>query len=120
MAKGIIKRYDPRKGFGFITDDKNNNSIFFHKSKWQGDGPIREGLAVEFVDKDSEKGPQAEYVLPLDGNSSKSPKNKKTAVKAASLEDRVASLESSIGIWKTLSFLAFAGVVILAVEKFIL
>jgi cold shock CspA family protein len=115
MAKGIIKRYDFRKGFGFIADDKSGEDFFFHKSEWQGDGPIRQGLAVKFVDKDSDKGPQAESVIPLDGGSKPS-SNKKPA----SLEDRVASLESSVGTWKVLSFLALAGVIALAVEKFVL
>lgn len=119
MAKGIIKRYDFRKGFGFIADDKSGEDFFFHKSEWQGAGPIRQGLAVKFVDKDSDKGPQAESVIPLDGGSSKSSSNK-PAAKPASLEDRVASLESSIGTWKILSFLALAGVIALAVEKFVL
>ncbi len=114
MAKGTIKRYDFRKGFGFIADDKTGEDFFFHKSEWQGDGPIRKGIAVKFVDKDSDKGPQAESVIPLDGGKSK------PAAKPATLEDRVASLESSVGTWKILSFLALAGVIALAVEKFVL
>ncbi len=120
MAKGIIKRYDFRKGFGFIADDKNGEDFFFHKSAWQGDGPIRKGLAVKFVDKDSDKGPQAESVIPLDGASSKPSGNNKPAAKPASLEDRVASLESSVGTWKVLSFLALASVIALVVEKLVL
>lgn len=119
MAKGIIKRYDFRKGFGFIADDKSGEDFFFHKSEWQGDGPIRQGLAVKFVGKDSDKGPQAESVIPVDGGSRK-PSNNKPATKPASLEDRVASLESSVGTWKVLSFIALAGVIALAVEKFLL
>lgn len=119
MAKGIIKRYDFRKGFGFITDDTSGEDFFFHKSEWQGDGPIRQGLAVKFDNKDSEKGPQAEAVIPLDG-SSKPSSNNTPASKPASLEDRVASIEGSIGTWKVLSFLALAGVIALAVEKFVL
>jgi cold shock CspA family protein len=119
MAKGIIKRYDFRKGFGFIADDKNGEDFFFHKSEWQGDGPIRKGLAVKFDVRDSDKGPQAESVIPLDGGSRKSSNNKPTA-KPVSLEDRVTSLESSVGTWKVLSFLALAGVIALAVEKFAL
>ena len=120
MAKGIIKRYDFRKGFGFIADDKTGEDFFFHKSEWQGDGPIRKGIAVKFLDKDSDKGPQAESIIPLDGGSSKPSRNKKPAAKPASLENRVASLESSVGTWKILSFLALAGVVALAVETFVL
>jgi cold shock CspA family protein len=120
MAKGIIKRYDFRKGFGFIADDKSGEDFFFHKSEWQGDGPIRQGLAVKFVGKDSDKGPQAEAVIPLEGGSRKPSSNNKPAAKPASLEDRVTSLESSVGTWKVLSFLALAGVIALAVEKFVL
>jgi cold shock CspA family protein len=120
MAKGIIKRYDFRKGFGFIADDKTGEDFFFHKSEWQGDGPIRQGLAVKFDDKDSEKGPQAESVIPLDGGSKKSSNKNRQGAKPASLEDRVTSLESSLGTWKLLSFLALAGVIALAVEKFVL
>ena len=119
MAKGIIKRYDFRKGFGFIADDKSGEDFFFHKSEWQGDGPIRQGLAVKFDDKDSDKGPQAESVIPIDGGSKSSSKNKPSA-KPATLDNRVAALESSVGTWKFLSFLALAGVIALAVEKFLL
>jgi len=118
MAKGIIKRYDFRKGFGFITDDKNGEDYFFHKSDWQGDGPIRQGIAVKFNDKESDKGPQAESVIPLQGGSSKPSGNAKPATKSTSLEDRVASLESTVGTWRVLSVLAVVGVIALVVERF--
>jgi cold shock CspA family protein len=120
MAQGIIKRYDFRKGFGFIADDKTGEDFFFHKSNWEGDGPIRKGIAVNFVDKDSEKGSQAESVMPLDGGSSKPSSNSKPTVNPVSLEDRVASLETSVGLWKMLSLVAFAGVITLALENFVL
>jgi len=124
MAKGIIKRYDFRKGFGFIADDDSGEDFFFHKSEWEGDGPIRRGMAVEFLDRDSEKGPQAESVIPLEGGSSNSSTNEKPAVKQvakkSSIEDRVVSLENSVGTWKIVSFLALTIVVALAVERFFL
>ena len=110
MAKGIIKRFDFRKGFGFIVDDKTGEDLFFHKSAWQGNGPIRKGLAVEFVSKESDKGPQADSVTPLDGGNTR--KNKPSA-KPASLEDRLASLESSVVTWKVLTLLSLAGVIAL-------
>lgn len=119
MAKGIIKRYDFRKGFGFIADDKSGEDFFFHKSEWQGDGPIRQGVAVKFDGKDSEKGPQAESVIPLDGSGKKSAGGSKPT-KSGSVEDRLASLESSVGTWKVVSFLSLVGVIALAVEKFVL
>jgi cold shock CspA family protein len=116
MTKGIIKRFDFRKGFGFIADDKSGEDFFFHKSEWQGNSAIRKGLAVKFVVKDSDKGPQAEAVIPLEGGKSKSSSNNKPA----SLEDRVASLENSVVTWKVLSCLALAGVIALTFEKFVL
>lgn len=122
MAKGIIKRYDFRKGFGFIADDNSGEDFFFHKSEWQGDGPIRQGLAVKFVEADSEKGPQAESVTPLDTSKSKAPKNNKPASKAKpmSLEDRLLSLEKSVKTWTFLSSLALVGVIALAIGQFVL
>ena len=118
MAKGTIKRYDFRKGFGFIADDKSGEDFFFHKSEWQGDGPIRKGIAVKFVGKESDKGPQAESVIPLDGAKKKA--SSKPAAKPATLEERVASLESSVGTWKIVSLLALVGMIALAVEEFVL
>ena len=119
MAKGIIKRFDFRKGFGFIVDDISGEDFFFHKSAWQGNGPIRLGMAVEFDGKDSEKGPQADSVTPVDGG--KASKNKSQAKPAApaSLEDRVASLEASVVTWKVLTLVALAGVIVLAIGTFL-
>lgn len=123
MANGIIKRYDFRKGFGFIADDKSGEDFFFHKSEWQGDGPIRQGIAVTFVGKDSDKGPQAEAVVPVDGGSRKpanSNKSGKPSAKSASLEERLTALESSVATWKTLSILALAAVIALALDTYVL
>ena len=120
MANGIIKRYDFRKGFGFIVDDENGEDFFFHKSEWQGDGPIRKGLAVRFLDRDSEKGPQAESVTPLDGTSIKASNDHQPTAQPVSLEDRVAFLEDSLNAWRILSGFALAGVVALAVAMFLL
>jgi cold shock protein len=120
MAKGIIKRYEFRKGFGFIVDEKSGEDYFFHKSEWQGEGPIRKGIAVKFVNRESDKGPQAESVMPLDGATKKASKSPKPQAKPATLEDRITSLESTVTTWKVLSLLAFAGVIALAVAKYIL
>lgn len=120
MAQGIIKRYDFRKGFGFIADDKNGEDFFFHKSVWQGDGPIRKGIEVKFDVKDSEKGPQADAVVPLDSASPKNNKSTKSntnkTVKPASLEERVSALEASVSTFKIISVLALAAAIALAVK----
>ena len=115
MAKGIIKRFDFRKGFGFIVDDESGKDFFFHKSAWQGNRPIRLGLAVEFVSKESDKGPQADDVNPIDGGNTSKIKPEAKPASPASLEDRVAALESSVGTWKILTLLALVGVIVLAI-----
>ncbi len=115
MAKGIIKRYAFRKGFGFIVDDKSGDELFFHKSEWQGDGPIRQGIEVKFVAKESEKGFQAESVSPLN----KAANKKKPAEKKLSIEERVSSLEAAVTVWKVVSILSFVGFVLVAVNIFI-
>ena len=112
MAKGIIKRFDFRKGFGFIVDDKSGEDLFFHKTAWQGNGPIRSGLAVKYVSKDSEKGPQADSVIPLEDSKGH---NKKSAAKTVSLEDRVENLEKSLRIWQVLTLVGLTAVVIATV-----
>ena len=118
MAKGIIKRYDFRKGFGFIADEKSGEDFFFHKSEWQGDGPIRKGLEVKFTNKVSEKGPHAESGSPLNASNKKPAAN--NSAKPVSLEERLASLEKTLGIWKVLNLVAIGGVIALAVERFVL
>jgi len=115
MASGIIKRFDFRKGFGFIVDDKSGEDFFFHKTAWQGNSPIRLGLAVEFVSKASEKGPQADAVTPIGGSSTSKQKGKEKTVSPITLEERVASLESSVATWKVLTLLALAGVIALGI-----
>ena len=118
MAKGTIKRYDFRKGFGFIADEKSGEDFFFHKSEWQGDSPIRKGLEVKFINKVSDKGPHAESVKPVNESSTKDAASNNT--KPASLEERIVSLEKNIGIWKVLNLFAIAGVIALAIERFVL
>lgn len=120
MTKGTIKRYDFRKGFGFIADDENGEDFFFHKSEWQGEGAIRRGVEVSFVKKTSDKGPHAESVVPLNDEVSK-PTTKKKAptapAKPASLESRIASLESTVSTMKLVSLIALVGTIILAADR---
>ena len=49
MLKGIVKWFDVRKGFGFITDE-DNIDYFVHYSEIQGDGfkRLKGGQKVNF------------------------------------------------------------------------
>ena len=66
MEKGIVKWFDSRKGFGFITLDDGSKDVFVHYSSIKGNEDeykrINEGDEVEFNVVDGEKGPQAQDV----------------------------------------------------------
>ena len=66
MEKGIVKWFDSRKGFGFITLDDGSKDVFVHYSSIKGSDDeykrINEGDEVEFTVVDGEKGPQAQDV----------------------------------------------------------
>ncbi len=62
VNKGTIKTYDIKKGFGFITPEVGNKSIFFHRTqiiKGGGDATLYSGQAVAFELGESHKGPCA-------------------------------------------------------------
>jgi len=65
MAKGTVKWFNSRKGFGFITTEENQD-IFVHYTAIKSDQDefktIYEGDIVEFEIIDGQKGPQASDV----------------------------------------------------------
>jgi len=66
--EGVIKWYDPDKGYGFIIQ-RSGNEIFFHRSGIGVTGPdrlrIKDGAKVSYRIEPSGKGPQAVDVVPL-------------------------------------------------------
>lgn len=46
IRKGRVNNFDSNKGFGFITDDDNNDSVFVHNSDCNG--VLKQGSKVEF------------------------------------------------------------------------
>ncbi len=60
MAKGTVKWFDDRKGYGFISDEAGKD-VFVHFSKLNMEGfkTLKEGARVDFEVEDSDKGPQA-------------------------------------------------------------
>jgi CspA family cold shock protein len=66
MAVGNVKWFDPRKGFGFIIGQENED-IFVHFSVIQSDGyrSLRDGEPVEYEVERSDKGLLAKSVRRL-------------------------------------------------------
>lgn len=64
MPQGTIKKLVAEKGFGFIQGDRGD--LFFHHSSVL-DGSfdsLQVGQAVQYEEKQSDKGPRAENVRP--------------------------------------------------------
>jgi CspA family cold shock protein len=66
MSKGVVKWFNPKKGYGFITSE-DGKEIFVHFSSLQGEGfkTLREGDEVKFEITQGEKGEQATNVVKL-------------------------------------------------------
>jgi CspA family cold shock protein len=64
MAKGKVKWFNERKGYGFITRD-DGDDLFVHYSSIQDPGfkTLEEGEAVEFEVAPGRKGEQAVNVV---------------------------------------------------------
>ncbi len=64
MARGRVKWFDAKKGFGFILDDESGKDVFVHYSTIQMDGfkALQEGQEVEFEAVTGNKGLQATKV----------------------------------------------------------
>jgi CspA family cold shock protein len=66
MAKGQVKWFDQKKGYGFITPE-DGDDLFVHYSAINGDGfkTLDEGDEVEFEISQGKKGLQATNVTVL-------------------------------------------------------
>ena len=64
--KGTFKWFNETKGYGFIQREKGSD-LFVHFRSIVGSGfkTLKEGQEVSFIEKDGQKGPQAENVTVL-------------------------------------------------------
>lgn len=64
MARGSVKWFNDRKGYGFITSE-GQPDVFVHFSAIEGTGfrTLHEGEQVEFEIKASERGAEASRVI---------------------------------------------------------
>ncbi len=61
MARGRVKRFDEKKGYGFIEQEGGGPDVFVHYSDVSGDGfrTLSPGDEVEFDLAEGEKGLKA-------------------------------------------------------------
>jgi len=66
--KGIVKWFDPKKGYGFIVGPEGQD-VFVHYSQIQGDGfrSLKDGGEVEYELTEGDKGYQAREVHRVGG-----------------------------------------------------
>ncbi len=66
MARGTVKWFDAKKGFGFITPEDGSDDVFVHHTNIVGQGfkTLNNGQAVEYEVGQGRKGPQATNVRP--------------------------------------------------------
>ena len=71
MATGIVRFFDNKKGYGFITPDGGGDDHFVHFKEIQMEGfkKLREGQHVRFVSVTGPKGQQATGVEIIEGES---------------------------------------------------
>jgi CspA family cold shock protein len=62
--KGIIKLYNLRKGYGFITGE-DGKEIYFHRTAIPTNITLDEGDEIQFKVKSSEQGPEAKNLKKL-------------------------------------------------------
>lgn len=62
--RGVVKWFNTKKGYGFITGDDGAGDFFVHHTMIRGDGfkTLQEGDRVDFIKKETDRGMAADLV----------------------------------------------------------
>lgn len=67
MPRGKVKFYDAEKGFGFVLDEEDGQSVYVHASTLpEGVATLKPGTRVDFDMADGRRGPQVLSLRLLD------------------------------------------------------
>jgi CspA family cold shock protein len=70
MARGVVKWFSDKKGFGFIVDPAVNGDVFVHFSailSSHGRRTLEQGETVEYELYEDQKGSRARNVIRVEG-----------------------------------------------------
>lgn len=89
--KGIVKWFSTDKGYGFIRRD-SGDEIFVHHTDIEVDGyaALKNGETVEFDVFESDRGPKARNLVPLDADGTKPAPRAKTGERGTKTGDPAA------------------------------
>ena len=67
MARGVVKWFSDKRGYGFISPEEGGEDLFIHYTNIEGEGfrSLREGQIVEYESSSGQKGPEATNVRPV-------------------------------------------------------
>ena len=86
MAQGTVKWFDPKKGFGFVINDKGQD-VFIHYTSIDADGfrCLRNGQTIDYDEFETDKGLQGKnaQIVEIKASGGKTAKTPDTDVQAA-------------------------------------